>query len=452
MNAKGLLVYKNVAAHFITILILTSCAFDHHKSLYKQKPAHYSYIIGNIRNNHVDMEHFSDVYATPASCQKVITALLAYKTLGSSYVYETKLYVLKRNSKIYDIIISFSGDPTLTSEDLIKLLKPLEGKTIPGHIVLDASLYRTPPHSPNIMIDDVGTSYGQPISSMIIDENLVIINVAPGSIGDYARINNDSGYPMDSSVITNLALSNAKVTWRGDAIMAKGNINMNGNSSKIKLSPKKIEDYALYKIKNIMNILKIKGKVKIVNDKSKIPNNLTLLNKGNSKPLGEIIPPALKRSDNLVFDNIYLNIINLQSPEGIEDWGDGNKIIKSLIYKSFGVDVNNALFVDGSGLSRYNRLQPRKLFQILKQGYTNHEFVTALSSPMELNSTLATRNNLPNYIKAKTGSMSGISCLCGYDTRQHAPKAFVVMSSNFSPPLGEIFTITDRFITYHLGR
>jgi D-alanyl-D-alanine carboxypeptidase/D-alanyl-D-alanine-endopeptidase (penicillin-binding protein 4) len=452
MGIKGLFVYKNIAAHFIAILILTSCALDHHKSLYKQKPAHYSYIIGNIRNNHVDTEYSSDVYATPASCQKVITALLAYKTLGSSYVYETRLYAWKRNSKIQDLIISFSGDPTLTSEDLIKLLKPLEGKTIPGHIVLDASPYRTPPHSPNIMIDDVGTSYGQPVSSMIIDGNLVAITAAPGSIGDYARINNDSGYPIDSSVITNFALSNTKVAWRGGAIVAKGNINMNGNSLKLRLSPKKIEDYALYKIKNIMNILKIKGKVKIVNDNSKIPNNLTLLNKVTSKPLGDIIPPALKRSDNLVFDSIYLNIINLQSPEGIDDWGDGNKIIKSLIYKSFGVDVENALFVDGSGLSRYNRIQPRKLFQILKQGYTTHEFVAALPSPMALNGTLATRNNLPNHIKAKTGSMSGISCLCGYDTRQHTPKAFVVMSSNFAPPLGEMFIVTDRFINHYLGR
>jgi D-alanyl-D-alanine carboxypeptidase len=55
----------------------------------------------------------------------------------------------------------------------------------------------------------------------------------------------------------------------------------------------------------------------------------------------------------------------------------------------------------------------------------------------------------PNII-ARPGSMSGISCLCGYSTGTNKPKIFVIMASSFSPPLKDIFGITDKIINERL--
>ncbi len=56
---------------FIGLLSLTSCSNSgYQNSLYKKKPAFYSYIIGNINNDHIDLENYSDAYVTAASCQK----------------------------------------------------------------------------------------------------------------------------------------------------------------------------------------------------------------------------------------------------------------------------------------------------------------------------------------------------------------------------------------------
>jgi D-alanyl-D-alanine carboxypeptidase/D-alanyl-D-alanine-endopeptidase (penicillin-binding protein 4) len=382
----------------ILILLLTSCAKPPH-SLYDQKPAYYSYIVGDIKGN-ISTELNADVYATPASCQKVITALLAYKTLGSDFQYETKLYSSQK-----DIIIKFSGDPTLKSESLAQLLEPLQNQKIHGRIILDASLYKTPSHSTNIMIGDVGTAYAPPISAIILDGN--VINVVANS-----EIPNDSGF-------------------------------------KIK-SPQEIDSYILHKTQLILKDKNIAGSMIIVRDEALLPTNLKLINSVKSEKLGVFLPPALKKSDNLVFDSLYLKIVDSGVSVPITDWTEGSDIVKSLIEKNLGIKLGNALIIDGSGLSRYNRIQPRQLFEILQRGYDMKEFVDALPFPGEPNSTLALQKKLPKAVKAKTGNVLGVSCLCGYRTNGSEPKVFVIMANSFAPPVIEIFSVFEQFLNKQL--
>jgi D-alanyl-D-alanine carboxypeptidase/D-alanyl-D-alanine-endopeptidase (penicillin-binding protein 4) len=108
--------------------------------------------------------------------------------------------------------------------------------------------------------------------------------------------------------------------------------------------------------------------------------------------------------------------------------------------------MDKALFVDGSGLSRYNRIQPRQLFKLLQKAYVVKEFVVALACTGEENTTLKNRTTLPSGIRAKTGTMCGINCLCGYNVSDSTPQAFVIGGHNFAPPLSDIHPILDGFI------
>lgn len=444
---------KKISIFFVSVLFLVSgCVSNHGKLLYNKKPAFYSYILGDIQGNHIIKEHEADVYVAPASCQKTITALLAYKTLGSDYRYETKLYITKKSRNIHDVVISFAGDPTLKTGDLIRLLKPIAGVKITGEILLDCSLFKTMPHSANLMIDDLGTWYGQPVSAANVDQNLILVAVLPNKrMGKPAILTNDSGYPVDSDVTTTLEPSSVKLSMHNNRILASGNINLNSSPLELKISPIDFDRYILYKVKGAMKSVNAKEKITIVRDKLQLPCKMVLINTVKSEPLSDIIPPALKKSDNLVFDSLYLKIIHSQSINDIKDWNDGDEIIRSLVHKYFNVDITDSMFVDGSGLSRYNRVQPRKFFEILRQGYYINEFVTSLPSPGELNSTLAKRTDLLKYIKAKTGNMSGISCLCGYSITNR-PKAFVIIANSFAPPNQEMFPVLDNFVNYYLGK
>ena len=427
----------------IAVLILSSCSNKNAKWMYKQKPAFYSYIIGNVNNTHIDTAYLPEVYTTPASCQKTVTALVALKSLGPDFRYETKLYKTKK-----DFIIQFAGDPTLTLDNLISLLTPLKNKNI-RHLILDASIFQLPTHSLNIMMDDPGKPYAQPVSAMNIDQNL--IHLKP-QISNDITYNHDAGYKIKSLVKQTDEASAVNFYWKGATIIAEGVLNSKDHDKTFKISPLEIEPYVLNKVKQAMRELKIKGKIIIIHDATKLPKHPILVNTIYSEKLSEIIKPALKTSDNLVFDSLYLKILHSSQNEGIKKWEDGDKVIKALIKQHFNLDMNNALFVDGSGLSPYNRIQPQQLFALLKQGYHIKEFTDALPSTGKELSSLKEMNHLPQNIKAKLGSLPGISCLCGFGGKESRPKTFVVMSNSFAPPLKDSFIVISKFIKSHLGK
>ncbi len=348
------------------------------------------------------------------------------------------------------MIITFSGDPTLRSEHLLKLLGALEGKKITGKIILDASVFKTPAYSRNIIIDDMGTRYSRPVSAINIDQSLITVTITPGTFGKPAVLENDAGYVVDVDVVTNLEKSTIKLFWNGNQLKARGNIHLADKPIKRTISPEVIDGYILNKIKGILKIVHISNSVVIERDATKLPDNEQVIATHHSEPLGAIIPPALKISDNLVFDSIYLKIIHKENPKSISEWQDGDKVFKSLIKTHFNVEMNNALFVDGSGLSRYNRIQPRQLFKLLQKGAEVKEFINALPRPGEANSTLRGRA-LPFSIKAKSGIMSGISCLCGYNLNDLTPQVFVIVAHSFAPPISEINPVLDNFVTNCFG-
>lgn len=431
---------------FTIILLLTGCSSPAQK-LYKEKPAFYSYIIADTKTNHIYEEQASDVYATPASCLKTITALVALKTLGPDYQYETKLY--KTNGK--DIVISFSGDPTLTSKNLMELLQPFKNTKIDGKIILDGSIYSTPVHSTNNVIGDIGTSYGQPVSGMNIDENLIIIKVKPTTAGKLAYVANDVGYKIKSTIITNSEPSAVKFIWNGTHVQATGNINIEDKNREFKISPETIDPYVLFKMQKLLKELNIQGKIQIIHDKKQLPTDLVLVKTLKSEKLKDFMVPAMKISDNLVFDSLYLKIIHSYSTEEIADWSQGDKIIKELIKEHFAIDMSTALIVDGSGLSRLNRIQPKQLLEMLKHGSSMPEFMSSLSKPGEEKTLLINRKTLPDNIRAKSGGMLGISCLCGYNISTNKPRTFVIMANSFPLPTKEFLEVIDNFVKTHVG-
>ena len=169
-------------------LFLNGCTSAHQK-LTSQKPAFYAYIVGGVDSENASQEHNADVYITPASCQKTVTAVMAYKALGGDYVYETKLSITKAGHAV----VTFSGDPTLSSEDLFEMLTALPRKYFNGKIIVDGSAFQTPPYSRNIIVDDMATSYARPVAAANIDGNLITVTVTPGMFTKAAVVENDGG-------------------------------------------------------------------------------------------------------------------------------------------------------------------------------------------------------------------------------------------------------------------
>lgn len=433
--------------------ILIGCAAKE-QNLYLKKPAFYSYVIGDLSSKNKTAAYNENVFITPSSCQKTITALVAYKDLGEDYTYPTQVYLSKNKGEIEDVRIKFSGDPTLTSERLSNMLEPLKGHNIKGKIIIDASYFQTPAFSNNNIIDDIGRSYSAPTYSANLDGNLITVTMTFDKIAKKILIKNDANYVVEQDIKISQNPSAIKLNWQVNVIKATGNINPNQASLTFKVSPPEVEFYLLNKIKEILKVADVKGKLVIKKESSDIAADEELLTESSSEALKKILPPALKKSDNMVFDILYLTIINnynrINKLGKITEWKEGDAIIKLLVKKYFEVDLGNALIVDGSGVSRYNRIQTKTLFELLKRGYDVKEFVAALPTPGEVNTTLEKRNYLLPSIHAKTGSMSGISCLCGYDIDHDSIKTFAIIANSFEPPLSEIYKVQDQFLNSRL--
>jgi D-alanyl-D-alanine carboxypeptidase/D-alanyl-D-alanine-endopeptidase (penicillin-binding protein 4) len=450
MKSKPIL--SNIYICFLT-LVFYACTPHAKQSLYAQKPSWYSYVVGDINSSVITNEHNKDVYVTPASCQKVVTSLVALKALGKDYRFKTQAYLAGKNNQ--DLVISFSGDPSLTTNDLIALLAPLKGQAIKGSIIVNISKFQTKPYSDYLMIDDIGTKYSPPVSAWVLDHNWIMLTAqvleTQADSKKNVSVHNDAGYVVDNQVLLN-AENEEKITaaWKGNLIKVSGSISPESLVQETRISPEDLHTYILNKMGIVMKGLNLTGRVVILNDPTKVPEVKKLVAAHLSEPLEQTLPIALGKSDNLFFDVLYLAIINDKANRDVTDWVDGNDVMKGLVKIYYGVDMGKAIILDGSGLSRYNQMQPSKLYTLLVKGYENKKFVEVMPGPGTAETTLLDRN-LPQNIKAKTGTMMGISCLCGYKIDAKSPKAFVVVAQGYSHPRKEMAVVLDGFVTRVLG-
>jgi len=428
---------KLLALIFISLLANQAIANDY---LYKEEPAFYSYIAGEINRDKILFEQNSEVYTIPASCIKVVTAMLAYKVLGKDYTYVTKLYEAGD-----DVIIEFGGDVTLTTEKLIELLSPLKQKQIKGKIILDNSLFIAHHYSSNIIAGDRGKRHSKPISALIIDQNEIILQIVPAKHGELAKITSNSPHKIDSKIVSSADPTSISIIWEDNEILAiTGNISTEEKVVTKIISPIKIDNFAIDKIQKITEKLAINAPITIKNNQSTLPKLKKLINSIKSPPLSQILPPALEASDNLTFDLLFLSILAQTHDQKIRDWGEGNNLIKALIKDKLHVDIEKSIIADGSGLSFYNRIKPKFLFEILKKNYTDKDFLNAMPTVGYINAA-HDEEILPSYLKAKTGTLLGFRCLCGYDTRNANPKAFVIMASGFEPLSKKINKVVAKY-------
>lgn len=408
--------------------------------IYQECPAFYSYAIGDIDSEKIYTQYNQDVYITPASCTKVLIAALAYKRLGRDFVYNTKVYTTNNG----DILLSFSGDPTLTSEDIKKLLRAvsLKGKTI----ILDDTCFKTTPHSGYIMRADVGTWYGQPVTGTVVDNNQINVRVKPTKVGKKALVTNDCGYSIVSTLMTSSSPSKVILIWEGNVIKAKGTINNKEKALDYILSPPELEYYIVKKFKTILGGGK---KIVIIRDHKKLPASKQKKSIHTSLPLKDFLPIAMKKSDNLVLDSLYLVLIHSQDVHEIsEDCRSGSNVINMFIKQYFDVDLQEAVIIGGSGLPRHNRIKVIDFIRLLRRFNKIEGFKELLTVPNEVGTTLEKRGNLPAGLRAKSGTMIGVSTLCGY----YKNKVFFIGAHKFPCPLKDIHPKQDKFLSYLLGK
>lgn len=155
-----------------------------------------------------------------------------------------------------------------------------------------------------------------------------------------------------------------------------------------------------------------------------------------STPLTDVLQRMMKRSDNHYAECMFLNLADVNS----EEWSYNAcaEIIRKVMRKA-GIDPDECNISDGSGLSHSNKVTPEMMVKLLTWAYDNRRVFGPLYASLPIagvDGTLGRRmSSGPAYknVRAKTGTVSGVSTLSGYVRAANGHKlVFSILNNNIS--------------------
>ena len=399
---------------------------------------------------------------TPASIQKLLTAVAALDYLKPDYKFYTELLSKGKvaNHELQgNLIVKFSGDPELTDQDLRHLFHQLHKKgirKITGHVFIDNSDYGTIPYPPGWIWDDLSYSFAAPLNTIIIDRNSFVLHFIPpkkNTVRPTLKADLPKGVAMLSNSLTVVSKLN-KYCPIGIYSNDRNHYKISGcfyrgwKKQSRKLAIRNVVVYTKVLIQQDLkeNNIVYKGKVGI----STTPKGSKVLVQHDSPPLSKIIKQMLKDSDNLTANAVFKKLGETYY-HSRGTWQNSLRALKQLLAKPAGINFKSNLVNDGAGLSRYNLLTPRQLSKVLYFAYHKKRIKDIFTNALPIagkDGTMAYRlqsERKGGRILAKTGSMTGVASLAGYvKSKNNGILSFVIIINGFVKPRRPYIALEDQ--------
>ncbi len=175
-----------------------------------------------------------------------------------------------------------------------------------------------------------------------------------------------------------------------------------------------------------------------------------------SPPLADILKRMNKPSDNWIAEMIF-KAIGAEAIGEPGTWRKGRTAIAAFLEETL-ADPPAHRFVDGSGLSRYNLLNAELLTRLLVSMYQDFEVMPEFLASLAVagvDGTLRTRMQgmyAERVLRAKTGTLSGVSALAGYTvTAEDEVLAFGILIIHYVRPPVQARDVQDKIGSYLTG-
>ena len=379
----------------------------------------------------------SDQFKQPASTQKVITALAAELELGSDFRFITRIQTngsISNKQLNGDLIIQLSGDPTLTRDRLKSMIATLGQKgieKISGNVILDTSIFTSHDKASGWSWNNLTACYSAPPSAAIIDDNCFNAIITPGKVGSKASVSVSSNIPIMFTGDVRTIAANSKdlndkyceldVSYSDkNHYHLSGCIAVSADKTPLKFAVIDSVEYFSKILKNELKQKKITYTGSFIERNQRTNAQLSLLSSSQSAPLSELLTVMLKKSNNLYADAIFRTLgAHYYNVQGT--WRNGGDAVKQILRKKAGINLENLVIADGSGLSRLNLVSADKLMEILQYIAANNTKLKMIEMlPIAgVDGTLQNRksfNQAPfkETIRAKTGYIQGCYNLAGF--------------------------------------
>ena len=385
-----------------------------------------SLILQSLSGNSNQINTNTDAFYPPASTLKLVTALAAKLELGDDFHYTTSI---ARSGN--DSILSFSGDPTLQRGQLKRLLAQYaksQSKTINGNLYLDNSAYTGYQRAVGWPWDILGVCYSAPSSAMTLDSNCAQASIYTKDNGS-TRVYIPAHYPIDvTTTAATVTRSGQKatqcdlelITTPDNAYKLSGCLIERKKPLPLKFAIQNPEFYTHQVVVSLLKELKIQVIGDVIVGKKTNAEKTTLVASHHSETLPELLDIMLKKSDNLIADNLTKTLgATFYVQPG--SFNNGTEAIKQILLTKANIDLSKAQLVDGSGLSRNNRMTSQTMAQVLRYIWDNDQQLNLIEAmpTSGTNGTLRYRQSMrkapiQGNIIAKSGSLYGSYNMAGF--------------------------------------
>ena len=372
--------------------------------------------VKNVENNNTVYELNSKKLLHPASTLKIFTAYAAFDTLGYEYLFKTQFYKDNQNN----LYIKLGADPFLKSSELKAALKTVKDESGSSfkNLYIDDSIIDKEEFAPGWMWDDDTNPYTPKISAYNLDNNLIQVNMSANAEG-LAELRPKTTYP--ASVFSYIktggkedSIDIKRYNWNNPELTEVYGTVTSPKSFNIPISS--MRRYFIHNLEKGLEELKLQITSTLYSSKI-VPEDAQLITE-ISHPASKALPLILRNSNNLMAETVFkLAASKKYAATGSEDLAC--ELFKEF-YNKNGIETENIIIQDGSGISRKNLVSADWSTSTLNTLYKMKDFEKykeQMAQPGE--GTLSERLfDLRGDVWLKTGSLAKISTLAGYVNSQ----------------------------------
>lgn len=377
----------------------------------------------------------------PASNTKLLTSAAALELLGPGHRFTTDV---RRTGSQHagiltgDLYLRGGGDPTMLATDYDALAAAVARagvRVVSGNLVADDTRYDRTRLGPDWAWDDEPYYYAAQVSALTVapdtdyDAGTVIVTATPGgSAGARPEISltPSTGYLRIDNRATTVASGNTDVTFEREhgtnTVVVTGQIALTAAPTSDWVTVWEPTGYAADVFRQALRRHGVRVLGRTVFGRA-TPTGAVRVAHHDSMSLADLMVPFLKLSNNGHAEVLTKEIGRVLAGSGT--WTAGLTAINEYVARA-GMDTGTLRQRDGSGLSRRNLIPPAEFVDLLVAVRAEPWFDTwyaalpvAGNAERFVGGTLRSRmRDTPaaNNVRAKTGSLTGVSGLSGYVT------------------------------------
>lgn len=386
----------------------------------------------------------ADKLLRPASILKLLTSITAADYIGGdSDCFVTGAYMtgnLKNGTLTGDIYIKGGFDPEFMDKDMNALVDGIVAsgiKKVKGSLIGDVSMADTTVWGEGWCWDDAPSSFQPYMSALTYEKGRVKVNVPPKGSGKNISVFPESTFytlkDMRSVAPYNNKRPGATRNWmeNDNTIIVQGNVKYTYTKE---LSMYRSQDFFMHTLKDRLAANGIEFSTYSFGE---LPSDVVEICSVTHK-LQDALKEAMKESDNLSADAILFQLGKEYNTKYV-DRDDCLKIVKRKM-RELGVNPAGFKLVDGCGISLYNYVSANLMMEFLKYSYYNKEVNKYIYPYLPVCSHDGTlkhrmyRTPAQGRVRAKTGTVTGVSSLAGYvESKKGKTIAFVIISNGVVP-------------------